>query len=74
MDELGVEMILAYSSQAKGRVERLPGTLQDRPVKELRAAGDCTQEATNQMLKRFLPEFSARFDVPPAQPGSAYRP
>jgi transposase len=74
MDALGVEMILAYSPQAKGRVERLLGTLQDRLVKELREAGACTKEEANQVLKRFLPEFSARFGVPAAQPGSAYRP
>jgi hypothetical protein len=74
MDALGVEMMLAYSPQAKGRVERLLGTLQDRLVKELREAGASTKEEANQVLKRFLPEFSARFGVPPAQPGSAYRP
>lgn len=74
MDELGVEMVRAYSPQAKGRVERLMGTLQDRLVKELREAGASTKEEANQVLKRFLPEFSARFGVPPAQPGSAYRP
>jgi transposase len=73
MDELGIEMILAYSPQAKGRVERLLGTLQDRLVKELRETGASTKEEANQVLKRFLPEFSARFGVPPAQPGSAYR-
>ena len=74
MDALGIEMILAYSPQAKGRVERLLGTLQDRLVKELREAGASTKDEANQVLKRFLPEFSARFGVPPAQPGSAYRP
>lgn len=74
MDELAIEMILAKSPQAKGRVERLLGTLQDRLVKELREAGATTLQEANQVLKRFLPEFSARFSVAPAQPGSAYRP
>ncbi len=74
MDELGVEMKTAYSPQAKGRVERLLGTLQDRLVKELREAGASTREEANRVLERFLPEFNARFSVPPAQPGSAYRP
>jgi transposase len=74
MDELGIEMITAYSPQAKGRVERLLGTLQDRLVKELREAGACTQDQANQLLERFLPQYSARFGVSPAVPGSAYRP
>ncbi len=74
MDELGVEMKLAYSPQAKGRVERLLETLQDRLVKELREAGAASKEEANQVLERFLPPFNARFRVPPAQPGSAYRP
>jgi len=74
MDELGIEMIAAYSPQAKGRVERLLGTFQDRLVKELREAGACTQDEANQLLQRFLPEFSARFGVAPAQAGSTYRP
>jgi transposase len=74
MDELEIEMIVAYSPQAKGRVERLLGTFQDRLVKELREAGACTQDEANQVLQRFLPEYSARFGVPPAQAGSVYRP
>lgn len=73
MAELGVEMIPAYSPQAKGRVERVLQTLQDRLVKELREAGAATKEDANRVLRRFLPKFSARFSVPPAQPGSAYR-
>ena len=43
-------------------------------MKELREAGAYTLEEANQVLKRFLPAFNARFRVPPAQPGSAYRP
>jgi hypothetical protein len=74
MDELAIEVIYANSPQAKGRVERLLGTLQDRLVKELREAGACTLEQANEVLKRFLPNFNARFGIPPAQTGSAYRP
>lgn len=74
MDELAVETILAHSPQAKGRVERMLGTLQDRLVKELREAGASTREEANEVLKRFLPEFNARFSLAAAKPGSAYRP
>jgi len=74
MDELAIEMIPAYSPQAKGRVERLFGTLQDRLARALHEANACTQAEANQVLRRFLPEFSVRFSVAPAQPGSAYCP
>jgi hypothetical protein len=74
MDELGIQMMFAYSPQAKGRVERLLETFQDRLVKELREAGACTQYQANQVLHRFLPQYSARFGVSSALPGSAYRP
>ncbi len=71
--ELGIESILALSPQAKGRIERLWGTLQDRLVAELRLAGvDCLEQA-NQVLWEYLPRFNGRFGVPAAQPGSAYR-
>jgi hypothetical protein len=72
--ELGVQSILALSPQAKGRIERLWGTFQDRLVSELRLAGATTLEQANQVLWDFLPPFNRRFGVPPAQPGSAYRP
>jgi len=74
MDELGIQVICAHSPQAKGRVERLLGTLQDRLVKELREAHVTTQEQANQLLERFLPAYNARFSVCAAEPGSAYRP
>jgi hypothetical protein len=62
MAQLGVELILANSPQAKGRVERMNGVLQDRLVKELRLAGIGDLEAANQFLRtRFLPEFNRRF-------------
>lgn len=74
MDELGIQLIAARSPQAKGRVERLFGTLQDRLVKELRRKGVSTLEAANNVLHRYLPRFNRRFMKPAAQPGSAYRP
>jgi len=74
VDELGIELIPARSPQARGRVERLFGTLQDRLVKELREAGASTLEQANQVLRDYLPKFNSRFSVAPAQPGSAYCP
>lgn len=73
MDELAIESIPALSPQAKGRVERLFGTLQDRLVKELREAQACTIEQANETMLSYLPRFNERFSVPAAQPGSAYR-
>jgi len=73
--ELGVELILAHSPQAKGRVERLFGTLQNRWVKELRLAGICTLEAANEFLdKTLLPAFNHRYAKPAASPNDAHRP
>jgi len=72
--ELGIQPIFARSPQAKGRIERLWGTFQDRLVAELRLAGDTTLAEANRMLGTFLPRFNARFAVPPSQAGSAYRP
>jgi len=72
--ELGVELIPAGSAQAKGRIERLWQTFQDRLVKALREAGATNTEEANRVLERFLPQFNARFQVAPAQPGSVYLP
>jgi hypothetical protein len=74
LDELHIRIIPAYSPQAKGRVERLFETLQDRLVKELRRANARTCEQANQVLADFLPRFNRRFKKEAAQPGSAYRP
>ena len=65
--ELGIRVIHALSPQAKGRVERLFGTLQDRLVAELRLAGVRTLDEANRALGRFLPAFNARFAVPAAR-------
>ena len=74
VDDLGIRLIPAHSPQAKGRVERLFGTLQDRLVKALRRAKVSTLVEANQLLETFLPAFNARFGQPPAYPGSAYLP
>ena len=74
VEELGMASIAARSPQAKGRVERLFGTLQDRLVVELRLAGVSTLEAANAFLATYLPRFNAQFAVPPASSQSAYRP
>ncbi len=71
--ELGIQPIFALSPQAKGRIERLFGTFQDRLVSELRLAGACTLEEANKVLEGFLLRYSVLFGVPAAQPGSAYR-
>jgi transposase len=73
LDELEIRIIPAYSPQAKGRVERLFETLQDRLVKELRRANACTRQQANQVLVDFLPRFNQRFKKQAAQSGSAYR-
>ena len=74
LGELGVELIAAHSPQAKGRVERLFKTVQDRLVKELRLAGIATIEAANQFVEAWLPSYNRRFSVPPAQPADLHRP
>jgi len=65
-NQLGIEPIFANSPQAKGRVERLFKTLQDRLVKELRLAGISTVAEANAFLETYLPKFNARFAVEPA--------
>jgi transposase len=74
VDELGIQLIAARSPQAKGRIERLWGTLQDRLVKELRKAGAHDLETANQVLAAYLPKFNARFQVKATEPTSAYVP
>ena len=72
--ELGVEWIAAHSPQAKGRIERLFETLQDRLVKEMRLAGIDSIAAANHFLEmRFLPEWEERFTVAPRRPHNAHR-
>lgn len=73
LEELDVRSIAAWSPQAKGRVERLFGTLQDRLVSELRLQKVTTLDQAQKVLDSFLPDFNQRFAVSPAQPGTAYR-
>lgn len=72
--ELGVTLIHAHSPQAKGRVERLFKTLQDRLVKDLRLAGIATLEAANRFLETWLPRYNRRFTVQPAETADLHRP
>jgi len=74
MEQLGVELILANSPQAKGRVERMNGTLQDRLVKALRLEGISDLAAANKYLsQRFLPALNRRFKVKPASAIDVHR-
>jgi transposase len=74
LKELGIEWIAAQSPQAKGRIERLFKTLQDRLVKELRLAGIDNLAAANHFLEtRFLPEWEEQFTVAPRNPRNAHR-
>src|SRR3954466_2383987 len=72
--ELNIEILCANSSQAKGRVERVNRTLQDRLVKELRMAGVSDIETGNAFLPGFIERFNARFAVAPVRPDDQHRP
>jgi len=74
LNDLEIQMITALSPQAKGRVERLWETFQDRLVSELRLAGICTLDDANQFLAGYLPVFNAQFARSPAETENAYRP
>ncbi|MBC7853774.1 MAG: ISNCY family transposase [Pirellulaceae bacterium] len=74
METLGVKLILARSPQAKGRVERMNGTLQDRLVKALRRRQISDLAAANRFLdEEFLPPFNAKFAVPPVAAADLHR-
>jgi hypothetical protein len=72
--ELGVEVIHANSPQAKGRVERLFRTLQDRLVKEMRLSGITSVDEANEFLKTFLPNYNRKFKKPAASEADLHRP
>ena len=74
MTELAIEIICANSPQAKGRVERVNQTLQDRLVKELRLQGISNPEQANAYMPAFMADFNRRFGVSPANPAEAHRP
>ncbi len=72
--ELNIEILCANSSQAKGRVERMNRTLEDRLVKELRLCGIDSMEAGNAFLPDFMEDYNARFAIVPARPDDLHRP
>ena len=75
MRELDIRVINANSPEAKGRIERLFGTLQDRLVKEMRLANIKDEHRANAFLRdRYLPDHNKRFSVPARQEGDAHRP
>jgi len=76
MQELDIKVIHASSPQAKGRVERSNGTLQDRLLKELRLASVSIMDEANKFIREsnYIALHNARFAVLPAQPGNAHRP
>ncbi len=73
LSQLGIEHIPSYSAQARGRMERLFGTLQKRLPQELRLAGITNVEDANHYIRKvFLPAFNAQFPVTAAEEGSAF--
>jgi hypothetical protein len=75
LEGLGVEHVLAYSPQARGRSERVNRTLQDRLVKELHTARISTAERANRFItESFLPAYNDEFARPPAHPESGFAP
>lgn len=74
LEELGIGWIAAHSPQAKGRIERCFGTLQDRLVKALRRAGTASLEEANRFLEQvYLAEWNRRFRREPASRADAHR-
>jgi transposase len=74
LKELGVQLIHAHSPQAKGRVERLFNTLQDRLVKEMRLRGVSSIAEANEFLKEYLPIYNRRFGKKAAEAENLHRP
>lgn len=75
LKQLGIRHIAAYSPEARGRSERMFGTLQDRLVKELADAGMTTIEAANHYIEEiYLPAHNHRFAIEPTEPGTALLP
>src|SRR3989338_3714658 len=73
LGELGVTLIPAGSPQAKGRIEVLWGTFQDRLVSELRLVGAQTKEEAQAVLEKFLPQYNRRFSKPAVKVLPAWR-
>lgn len=73
LEELGVRLIHAQSAPAKGRIERLFKTLQDRLIKEMRLKNISSIKAANEFLSEYLPVFNKRFGVEPLNPADLHR-
>ncbi len=73
-EELGIELIHADSPQAKGRIERLFGVLQDRLIKEMRLARVSSKEQANKFLDSYLPKYINKFGVRAAKKGDFHIP
>lgn len=74
LEELGVRVMHAQSAPAKGRIERLFRTFQDRLIKEMRLQGIKDIVGANEFLRRYLPCFNKRFGVEPMEQGDLHRP
>jgi len=75
LQQLGIELIAAYSPEARGRSERMFGTLQKRLPQELRLKGITDMEAANRFLREtFVPQLNALFAIKPDEPGTAFVP
>ena len=73
MNQVGVNPITAHSPQAKGRVERMNGTLQDRLIKELKLAGITNIKEANEFLEKYIPKFNAKFAVVPKRKSNLHK-
>ena len=73
LSELGVRKLHAHSPQAKGRIERLFNTFQDRMVKEMRLKGVSTIEEANRFMVSYLPVYNERFSVEPKEKEDLHR-
>src|SRR5437899_11081700 len=73
LQDLGIGYVAAHSPQAKGRIERLWATLQDRLVSELRLRRIASVAAAEAFLPAFIADFNRRFGKPPAAPAAVWR-
>jgi len=73
MNQVNVKLITAHSPQAKGRVERMNETLQDRLVKELKLTGITTMKEANEFLEKYIPKFNAKFAVAPKRKSDLHK-
>ncbi|MEW6408420.1 MAG: ISNCY family transposase [Patescibacteria group bacterium] len=73
MNQMNVKLITAHSPEAKGRVERIFGTLQDRLIKEMRLAGISSTKDANKFLEEYIPKFNAQFAVAPRRKANLHK-